>query len=634
MEYEERIALRDQLFTFLSNQSIIIPFKNSYKITRKNKLESLLNTDSNFNQLYNQYINQFRSKEEALYCLTHHTDFTEHVCPICGEILRFWNINRTWCYAKTCGKKECAQQIIHSDSAKQKCKETFLEHYGVDNPAKCKEVIEKMKTTNMERYGKEYIVETDFFKEKSANTCMERYGVPYATQSEEVQQKAIATNLERYGRERFLQGREIHDVIEKTNIERYGCKYPMQNQEILQRAIDTNMERLGVPYPMQSDKVKENYRKAYHQNNYPNAVNTDDINKILEKFENVSIDSIYANNKYFSECIKFLYKLKNRELRLKEIAELFGVMASTIRYRINNLNLVQYFYIRDVSLEVQFKELLDKNNISYFRRDRSVIGPEEIDFLLETYKIGIEINDLNSHNVKNKDVNYHINKVIRAANSGVHLIHIWEWELTNKILWNRLSNWIINLLNLSKTRIYARKCNIRTVSINIERDFLRSYHLQGYRKSEVCLGLYYKGELIQLMSFCKSRYNSNYEWELLRLCTKYGYTSVGGANKLLKHFIKTYNPSSLISYCDLSKFTGKVYTDMGFKLIKRNQPSATWYNEETENYFLHSSLVKKGADKLLGTNFGKGTNNEQIAIQNGYRKVYNCGMNVYGLKFK
>ena len=634
MNKDERINLRNQLFNALLSNSIIIPFKQSYKISRKPKFLEYLNTHSNINDLYNTYVKEFTCEEEALYCLTHNSDYTEFICPVCNDKLRFGFFNRMWSYRKTCGKPECAQKLIHSEEASKKQKETFLKNYGVDNPAKSKEVLAKIRETNKTKYGKEYVVETEMFKKKSKETCLNKYNVENYTQTEECKERIKATNLERYGREAFLQGREIHDRIEETNMQKYGHKHAMQNKDIQAKARATNLERRGVEYPMQSEQVKENFRLAYCKNNYPNKINQEDVKLLLQKFNSSSVDELYANNQLLSESIKFLHSIKNRDLRLRELSEIFGVNTTTIKYRASALDLLQYFYIRDVNLEVQFKGLLDDNNIHYLRRDRSTIGPEEIDFLLDEYKIGIEINDLASHNIKCKSQDYHINKVLNAAAKGVRLIHIWEWELTNDALWSRLSNWILNICNTNKTRIFARNCDIRLVPLEEEKDFLDTYHLQGYIKSELCYGLYYNNELIQLMSFTKSRYNKNYEWELLRLCTKYGYTLVGGSNKLIQQFITTSNPKSIISYCDLSKFTGKVYEDMNFKLIKRNQPSATWYNEETEDYFLHSSLVKKGADKLLGTNFGKGTDNEAIAIQQGYVKVFNCGMSVYGLTLK
>ena len=114
---------------------------------------------------------------------------------------------------------------------------------------------------------------------------------------------------------------------------------------------------------------------------------------------------------------------------------------------------------------------------------------------------------------------YHRDKTLLAKENGIQLIHIWEWELVNDELWDKLSNWVLNLLNAHKTHIYARKCEVRLVDKNEEKSFLNQYHLQGYQKSMTCLGLYYNNELVQLMSFCKRRFNKNYQYELLRLCT-------------------------------------------------------------------------------------------------------------------
>lgn len=359
--------------------------------------------------------------------------------------------------------------------------------------------------------------------------------------------------------------------------------------------------------------------------------------ELQNKFKDdcITIQNIYQNDSYLSELVKILYQKNSGLLKLSDVATLFNISGNSIKGKMQRLKLLDYFDIKTSYFEDLFKKFLDDNCIQYTQHYRAMKDPQsnnarEIDFLIGN--IGFEINDMESHNIKNKDSMYHRDKTLLAKENGIQLIHIWEWELVNEELWDKLSNWVLNLLNAHKTHIYARKCEVRLVDKNEEKNFLNQYHLQGYQKSTTCLGLYYNNELVQLMSFCKPRFNKNYQYELLRLCTKYGYIITGGANKLLKHFVKQYQPQSIISYCSLDKFKGDVYKDIGFTLLKRNQPQIIWYNEETGKTFSHSSLNMKGADKLVGTNYGKGTNNEEIVIQNGYKKVYNSGLDVYVLE--
>jgi hypothetical protein len=40
-------------------------------------------------------------------------------------------------------------------------------------------------------------------------------------------------------------------------------------------------------------------------------------------------------------------------------------------------------------------------------------------------------------------------------------------------------------------------------------------------------------------------------------------------------------------------------------------------------------LRAHGYDQLFGTNYGKGTSNEELMLQNGWLPVYDCGQRVY-----
>ena len=459
---EERIVLREKIFNLFEELSIMISSRGHNKVNR-NKLKRI-SENKELYILYNTYINEFRSEEEAIYCLTHNTDYTEHICPICSELSKFRSIRRVWSYSKTCGKRECMNKIIHSDIAKERAKQSFIKNYGVDNPAKNKEVIEKMKSTNKERYGSEYIVLTDSFKEKSKATCKKKYGVEYSFQSEDVRNKGKATCKEKYGVEYPSQNKDIRLKIETTNKERYGTKAPLQNKEVFQKLIKTNKERYGVSFvaqnpeiykkvkttnklkygteiASQSDIVKSKARETYFNNHYDvnTIVNDNDIKEVLDILKGNKLIDIYSKDNLFIQSIELLHNKKNRLLRIREIANMFGIPYRTIISRVKELNLLNYFYLKDSKLELQFKKLLDDNNIRYTRHDKNILDGKEIDFLLDDYKIGFEINDIKSHNIMSKEPFYHINKTISSSNKGIRLIHIYEWELINKSIWNRLS---------------------------------------------------------------------------------------------------------------------------------------------------------------------------------------------------
>lgn len=154
------------------------------------------------------------------------------------------------------------------------------------------------------------------------------------------------------------------------------------------------------------------------------------------------------------------------------------------------------------------------------------------------------------------------------------------------------------------------------------------YHLQNRGKvAKINYGLYYNDELISCMSFGKPNFSSKSEWELLRYAVKFNYNIIGGAKKLFNKFVKEYKPHNIISYCDISKFTGDIYERLGFKLQRYTAPTFDWANHCS--HYNWKVILDKGPDKILGTNYGKGTSNEEIMIKEGYVKVYNCGNAVY-----
>ena len=275
---------------------------------------------------------------------------------------------------------------------------------------------------------------------------------------------------------------------------------------------------------------------------------------------------------------------------------------------------------------INFLELLEKNNIHVDDREFVIHGElKRYDF-----RVGdclIEINPSAWHNStfcplhsgEPTDKMYHFNKTMTATKNGFRCINVWDWDDVDKI---------ISLLKNKKV-IGARKCHVELVSVSDARAFINSVHLQGYVPSKIRLGLYYDDKLISIMTFGTPRYNKNYQYELLRYCSIYNV--IGGANKLFSYFTTNYSPKSVVSYCDLSKFSGKMYHDLGFRLINTSI-GKHWYNMKLKIHITDNLLRKNGFDRLLGNyfgTFGKGTSNKDLMLSHGFVEIYDAGQATY-----
>jgi len=127
----------------------------------------------------------------------------------------------------------------------------------------------------------------------------------------------------------------------------------------------------------------------------------------------------------------------------------------------------------------------------------------------------------------------------------------------------------LHLVNKSTyDKIYGRKCKVMEIDGNMAKNFLETNHLQGNKYSSINLGLYHNDDLVSLMSFSNTRNNNDGIIELTRFCNRKDTQVIGGASKLLSHFIKTYGNkySEIISFSDNTYSDGGLYVTLGFEL--------------------------------------------------------------------
>ena len=307
------------------------------------------------------------------------------------------------------------------------------------------------------------------------------------------------------------------------------------------------------------------------------------------------------------EVPKNLYS--NRKINRTEIC----VKCNPIDYNVSG---------KEILLGKLISEMYDGDIIKSFK-----IGRKEIDIYLPDLRLGFEFNGLRWHSELFLDDDYHINKTKLCNENGVSLVHIFEddfdykQDIIKSIIRNKLGKTI---------KVYGRKTEIRRISDkNIVKSFLEGNHLQGFVNSNINYGLYYKNELISLMTFMRTRKilggdGNDGNYELVRFCNKLNYSVIGGASKLFKHFIREMSPKNIISYCDISWASGELYDKLGMienGLTKPNYHYVVNGVRESRLKYQKHKLVLEGYDKNL--------TEHQIMMNRGIYRIYNCGNKVF-----
>jgi hypothetical protein len=274
-------------------------------------------------------------------------------------------------------------------------------------------------------------------------------------------------------------------------------------------------------------------------------------------------------------------------------------------------------------------ELIGSENVK--QRERRILKGDEIDIYVPSCNFGIEYNGLYWHSDARKEFDFHLKKTVRCEERGIRLFHIFEDEWKNKP--EIVKSMICSILAKVETHIYARNCIIKEVSASDATAFLNSNHLQGACGSSVKLGLYFNDELVSLMTFGKSRHfvgSGKFEWELLRFCNKLNTNVIGGASRLLKHFIEDYEPSSLVSYADRRWSNGNLYEKLGFELYNKSKPNYYYIYKGKRVYrfnFRKQVLIEKfGCPPEMSE--------REFCKSQGWFRIYDCGCLCYKMEFK
>jgi len=494
-----------------------------------------------------------------------------------------------------------------------KLKKNNQEKYGVDNVFQLEETKEKSRKTCMKKYGVEYISQSNKTKDKIKQISIEKYGVNHFTQNDNIKNKQKQTNLEKYGVENPSQSIEIKKKKEnnwlikndeekesilkkriKTNQIKYNSDHIFTNDFFKERIKQTNLEKYGVENPSLNKKVSQKIISSLKET------------LLSKQFENI-------DNLINVQGDIFLIKCDACGDEFKILNSLFYKRRESNTLICTNCNPVS----KNVSgKEIQLLNFIKDNyNGTIIENSKKIISPLELDIYLPDLNLAFEFNGIYWHCELYKDNNYHSNKTKMCNNKNINLFHIFEddWVYKQDIV----KSMIINKINRTTNRIYARKTTLKIITNNtLIKEFLNSNHIQGYVGSFIKLGLFYNDDIVSLMTFK----NVKDGYELNRFCNKLNTNVIGGASKLFKYFTKNYSFDKIISFSNNDYSEGNLYKTLNFRLDKKIKPDYSYIKNDKRE---HKFNFRK---KKLSQNFNILNKTEhEICFENNIYRIYDSG---------
>jgi len=488
-----------------------------------------------------------------------------------------------------------------------------------------KEVQDKKRKTCLTNYGVESPLQSKKIKEKFEKTCSKKHGVKNPFQSEKIRKKCRQTFLKKYGVDNPSKLKEFQEKQEQTCLKNHGVKHPSQSKQIREKQEQTCLKNHGVKNPSQSKQIREKQEQTCFKNH---GVNNPMRNKEIQELCHNSRRITFYNNLINSTRLK---ELVTPNFILKEYTDCTDKSLSWICLKCQTIfedNLINgkiprcptCYPIKEGTSrsEQEIWEFIKSLNIKVSKHDHSILNRKELDILIPSHNLAIELNGLYWHSELggNTPPNYHLNKMLECQEKGIQLIHIFEDEWIEKR--SIVESIIKSKLNLITNKIPARKCIIQKVDKKQAFNFLNNNHLQDYIDGNH-LGLFFNGILVSILTYGTPRFNTNYETEIYRFCNKNDLIVQGGLSRLISHI----NAKSILTYVDRRYGNGKSYLKVGFRLINISTPNYFYM----KNYSKRESRLNYQKHKLKDKMkiFDENLTEWQNMQLNGYDRIWDCG---------
>ena len=417
---------------------------------------------------------------------------------------------------------------------------------------------------------------------KRKEVLVERYGVTNPMQVEEFKDKNKYSPNRVTGFRKNNPAHNPESVAKRkqTMVDRYGVEHALQNESLLAKALDNALKTR---------------RKAKRERLEQAGITTPTDNPIGRHGAYVDDEMIRIVNGVQPPNIE---AFRRNYVNWRHHAKQFGIQ------------------LPKSTLESDLADFLKQCGVTFKTNDRRIIAPLELDFVIPSHRLAIEINGLHWHDSFHIDPKYHLNKTNACERAGYQLIHIWENDWLCK---RHIVEGILRAKLGLNYRVYARRCEVVDVSDSEAQKFYDTFHLKGYRTAKYHIGLKWAGGLAMCMSFSVR----GSEYELIRMASGIGVTVVGGMSKLLKCFYSQHL-TPIFSFVDRDISNGKAYFSCGFKIVAPPQPSYWYVDKRTYETVSRHRLMKHKLTHLPEYNELL-TEAEIVQATGCYYRIHNAG---------
>lgn len=430
----------------------------------------------------------------------------------------------------------------------------------------------------------------------------------------------------------------VNQRKQDTSILKYGTSHPFKSSVVQNKRIKTNLAKYGTshPHPWDSDTFK-----TFIENKYGVSAVRDSSEihqKIIETIFTVTKESlpikiaeIESAGQY--TCVSNISNVVWNSRRISDILLTWkhtcGALFTSRLYYKDGLQVraCPTCSKGTSKLEQEILSFIGRNtNLEVLHRVK-LFPPHEVDIYIPSLNLAFEVDGTYWHSSKFTPKNKTRYKFDECKKIGVKLITIPESQYTQHR--GIVEAKILNLLGCS-TRIYARQCAIAPLDAELRNFFFQQHHIDGDRPATETWALVKNGVTVMAISFGRPGFNTNYDWEIIRMCSNSNATVIGGASRLIRHFKKMHPRDSIITYANLNWGEGKTYTRAGMRFTGYTNPGYIYVRGDL--ILTRYQAQKNKLIKLLGVEnynpFLTGQENMQLA---GYLTIYDRGNAVYVL---